>query len=93
MDAHSKFVGNFIAARNALELTQRHVADRMRYKLGRGWNAATVTNFEAGRRAVTIPEAEALSRVVCVPFDRMFTESGSKVARIAQLNMKTGAIR
>ncbi|WP_067891319.1 helix-turn-helix domain-containing protein [Nocardia vaccinii] len=93
MDAHSRFVRNFISARNALELTHQHVAQRMRYRLGRGWNAATVTNFEHGRRAVTIPEAEQLAVVVCVPFDRMFTESASKIARIAQLNARTGAIR
>ena len=92
MKAHAKFVENFIAARHALEMSQKHIAGRMRYRMT-GWNTQSVTNFEAGRRPVTLTESEELASLVCVPLDRMLTESASTVARIARLNMKTGAVR
>lgn len=93
MKAHTKFAANFIAARGALNLTQQHVAERMRLRLHGGWKTASVTNFEAGRRQVTITEAECLAAIVCVPLDRMFTESASRVIEIARANMRAGAAR
>ncbi len=93
MKAHTKFVTNFAAARHAIGLTQQHAAERMRYRLHGGWNTRSVTNFEAGRREVNLDEAECLAAIVCVPLDRMFTESATRIAEIAASNMQTGAMR
>lgn len=93
MKARTKFAANFAAARRALDLTQQRVGERMRYRLHGGWNTRSVTNFEAGRREVTLTEAETLAALVCVPLDRMLTESRERVGEIARANMQTGAMR
>lgn len=93
MKAHPRFVASFVAARKALELNQSSVAERMRIRLKSRWTTGTVSNFEAGMRAVNLTEAENLAAIVCVPLDRMLTESASEVARIARTNMRTGVSR
>lgn len=92
MNAHDKFVMNFIAARHALEVSQAYMAGRLRYRVT-GWNTRSVANFEAGQRSITLAEAEVLASLVCVPLDRMLTESATWVAETARSNSRTGASR
>ena len=92
MKAHDRFVANFIAARHALDVSQAYMAGRLRYRVT-GWNTRSVTNFEGGRRAITIAEAEVLASLVCVPLDRMLTESATWCADTARANSRAGAMR
>lgn len=88
MDAEQKFVQNFAAARRALNLTQAQVGARMSSAGIAGWTKRTVQNLEAGERSPRVREAEHLARIVCVPLDRMITETSARVVQIAKDNMR-----
>jgi len=87
-----QFAANLRAARRVLGLTQSDVAGRMRNQ-GFPWTQGSVAQIESGHREVRLAEGEAVSLILCVPFDRMLTEPARQVARIAKENMRTGAMR
>ncbi|WP_280391257.1 hypothetical protein [Nocardia wallacei] len=90
MDAEPRFAANLRAARNALRLTQSQVARRMRDR-GFGWREYTAATVELDKRHLRLREAEALAAIVCVPLDRMLTETPERVAKIARQN--AGVVR
>ncbi len=85
IDAAPRFATNLGAARKALGLTQSQVAGRMRTR-GFPWEPGAVRHAENDQRRLRLDEADVLSEIVCVPLDRMVTETPSRVAQIAKDN-------
>ncbi|WP_280381012.1 hypothetical protein [Nocardia wallacei] len=90
MDAELRFAANLSSARKALRLTQSQLARRMRDRHF-GWHGHTAATAELGKRQLRLREAEALAAIVCVPLDRMLTETPERVAKIARQN--AGVVR
>ncbi len=89
--AAPRFAANLHAGRNALGLTQSQLAARMRTH-GFPWEPGAVRHAENDQRRLRLDEADVLSEIVCVPLDRMVTETPSRVAQIAKDNMHTPVV-
>lgn len=65
MDVRDKALGAAVSIlRNAQNLTQREVAERMVRRAHYSWNRATVSKVELGQRRVRMAEAIDLSRAL-----------------------------
>lgn len=89
----NRFIANVKAARTELDMKQSTLGGRMKDLGFTSWTGTMVAATETGFRGLKLREAIGLSRILGVPFDRMTTETPTRIRAIVHNNLLNGVTR